>query len=117
MLRTALFALALVAAPALAQDYTGTYTAKHPSSGDKIVLELQQEADHVSGTLSGNGNTFEVDADVVPEGIVGEVTGKDAWVFIVAQLTGTQLIVQLFEPGPTGAPNPDSVRQMRMVRE
>src|SRR6267143_4641430 len=57
MLRAACLSAALLAcAPALAQNYAGTYTAKN-ASGGTVMLTLAQDAQSgVSGTLTGYGS-------------------------------------------------------------
>ena len=119
MLRTAFLALLLACAPALAQeDYSGTYTTTHPTAGTKIVLELEQQDKRLSGTLTGSGSTFDVAAEVHPDGVaVGEITSDNAMVYLVARREGAMLLVELFEPDQSGAPDAQSMRQMRMARE
>ena len=63
-MRMAFFSAALIAcAPALAQtqtqSFSGTYTTKNPQ-GDTVTLTLKQDAKKaVTGTLTGNNNSFD----------------------------------------------------------
>src|SRR5437762_11818955 len=58
MLRAACLSAALLAcAPALAQNYAGTYTARN-ASGGTVMLTLTQDAQSgVNGTLTGFGSS------------------------------------------------------------
>src|SRR2546430_17617850 len=71
MLRTACLSAALLAcAPALAQNYAGSYTAPN-ASGGTVMLTLTQDAQSgVSGTLTGYGSSsLQVQARVQAEGL------------------------------------------------
>src|SRR2546421_12033975 len=98
MLRTALLSAAVIAcAPAFAQtqtqNFSGTYTTKNPQGGT-VTLTLKQDAKKaVTGTLTGNNNSFEVKAQATPDGLLGRVTAgagnNPLW--ILAELQGGQL--------------------------
>lgn len=109
-------ALAFPAA-ALAQEYAGTWVARHPNGGT-VTLKLEQQGPgEVIGTLEGNGASFEVDAEVRADGLVGMVSGAEAMVYLTGRLSGTTLQVMLVEPGPGGQPNMQSARQIMFSRE
>ena len=65
MLRAVLLSATLLAcAPALAQNYGGTYTAKNASGGNVMLTLTQDGQKRVSGTLTGHGNSsLQVQAD------------------------------------------------------
>lgn len=113
MLRIAMLVAALLAcAPALAQNYSGTYTTQNPQGGT-VTLRLKQDANKaVTGTLSGNGNTFQIQAEVTAEGVLGTVTSGANTLYMLAQLQGGKLNVILAEPGPGGQPNLQAARQL-----
>jgi hypothetical protein len=119
MLRITVFVTAvLVCAPALAQNqnYSGTYTTKNPQGGT-VTLTLKQGAKKaVSGTLSGNGNTMQVEAEVTPDGLLGRVTNAGNMLFILAELQGTQLNVVLAEPDANGRPNLQAARRLTFAK-
>ena len=117
MLRAAVFFAAVLAcAPALAQNYSGTYTTKNPQGGT-VTLTLKQDAKKaVTGTLSGSGNTFQVQADATPDGLLGMVTSAGSMLYILAQLDGAQLNVVLAEPGAGGKPNMQAARQLAFTK-
>jgi hypothetical protein len=119
MLRITVFVAAvLVCAPALAQNqnYSGTYTTKNPQGGT-VTLTLKQGAKKaVSGTLSGNGNTMQVEAEVTPDGLLGRVTNAGNMLFILAELQGTQLNVVLAEPDANGRPNLQAARRLTFAK-
>src|ERR1043166_9038339 len=59
MLRPALLsAVFLLSAPALAQNYGGTYTAKNASGGNVMLTLTQDGQKRVNGTLTGSGSTY-----------------------------------------------------------
>jgi hypothetical protein len=117
MLRAALSIALLCGAPAFAADnFAGTYTARNPQ-GNVVTLTLKQDAQgKVSGTLSGQGLTFKVEAEVRPEGLVGMLSGEGGTLFLISRLRGAELDVLLAEPGPTGQPNMQATRQFAMTR-
>ena len=121
MLRTTawLAAALLACAPAMAQtpSYSGTYTTKNPQGGT-VTLTLKQDAKrNVTGTLTGNNNSFQVKAQVTPDGMLGQVTsteGNTLW--ILAELQGAQLAVVLAEPGADGRPNLSAARRLTFAK-
>jgi len=119
MVRTLGFLLVslVLSSAALAQSYGGTYVTQNQQGG-KVVLTLKQNAQkQVTGTLSGNGNTFEVLAEVNQNGqLIGTISGNGAKLFLAAELEGRQLKVALVEPGPSGQPNLNASRQLVMTR-
>ena len=103
-------------ASALAQSYSGTYTAKN-NQGGTVTLALKQDAKgNATGTLSGNNTTFQVKATVNAEGLYGTVVSASGTLFIAAQLEGEQLKVVLAEPLPNGQPNMAAARRLVMAR-
>ena len=108
----------LAASPLLAQnDYAGTWTARHPN-GSTVTLTLEQQGPgEVVGKLEGNGASFDVDAEVRADGIVGMVTGEQAMVYLTGRLSGNgALLVVLIEPGPGGQPDMQSARQINFTK-
>ena len=105
MLRAVLSIGLLCCAPAFAaENFAGTYTARNPQ-GNVVTLTLKQDKQgKVSGTLSGQGLTFTVEAEVRPEGLVGMLSGESGTLFLISRLRGAELDVLLAEPGPTGSP-------------
>jgi hypothetical protein len=109
--------LLLLATPLLAQnEYAGTWTARHPNGGTVTLTLEQQGPGEVVGKLEGNGASFDVDAEVRADGLVGMVSGDEAMVYLTGKLTGNTLLVMLVEPGPGGQPNMQTARQIRFTR-
>jgi hypothetical protein len=109
-------ALLVVAFPAMAQNYSGTYTTRNPG-GNTVTLTLTQDKQgKVTGSLSGNGASFQVQGQAQPEGMMGTVTGEAGKLYIMAQLDGANLRVVLAEPGPGGQPNLQGAQQLLMTR-
>ena len=107
----------LAATPLLAQnEYAGKWTARHPGGGTVTLTLEQQGPGEVVGKLEGNGASFDVDAEVRADGIVGMVSGNEAMVYLTGRLSGDTLLVMLVEPGPGGQPNMETARQIRFSR-
>ena len=101
---------------AFAQEYAGTWTAKHPNGGS-LTLKLEQPGPGaVMGTLEGNGHSFDVSAEVTAEGFIGLVTSPDAMIYIGGEIRSPFLFVELMEPKADGEPNKDSRRVIRFSR-
>ncbi len=118
MLRAACLSLALAAwcAPALAQSYAGTYTTRNPQ-GNIVTLTLEQDAKgRVTGTLSGQGTTFRVEAEARPDGLAGTLSSEAGTLVLLSRLNGNELQVLLAEAGPDGRPNLQAARQIVMTR-
>ena len=108
--------LLLAAAPALAQEYAGTWVARHPNGGT-VTLKLEQQGPgEVIGTLEGNGASFDVDAEVRADGLVGMVSSNEAMVHLTGRITGPTLFIVLIEPGPGGQPDLQSRRVIRFSK-
>jgi hypothetical protein len=113
MLRVIGVALAwLLCAPAFAQSYAGTFTTTNQQGGI-VTLTLEQDgASNVKGTLVGNNNTFEVDAQATPHGLMGKVSGAQGQLYLMAQFEDATLVVILAEPMANGQPNLNSARHI-----
>ncbi len=113
----AVLALALAfPAAALAQEYAGTWVARHPNGGTVTLTLQQQGPGEVVGTLEGNGASFEVDAEVRADGIVGMVSSAEAMVHLTGRITGPTLFIVLIEPGPGGQPDLQSRRLIKFSK-
>lgn len=117
MLRAAVFAIAAFAcACACAQDYSGTFSMTSPHGGP-VTLTLKQDAQQqVTGTLAGNGATFKVDAKVMPDGLMGTISGDAGELYLMAKLDGPHLMVILAEAGTNGHPNLQVARRLVFTR-
>ena len=122
-MRMALLSAALIAcAPALAQtqtqNFSGTYTTKNPQGGTVTLILKQDAKKAITGTLTGNNNSFDVKAQATPDGLLGQVTasGGGGTLWILAELQGTQLNVVLAEPGANGRPNLEAARRLTLAK-
>ena len=109
---TGFIAALLVSGAAFAQTYTGTFTTKNEQGGTVTLTLKQDGASHVKGTLTGNDNTFQVDAKVTPDGLVGKVSGQQGLIYLMAQFEGQNLTVVLAEPLANGQPNLNTARRI-----
>ena len=113
MLRIIGFAIAtLVCFPAFAQNYSGTFTTKNEQGGTVTLALKQDSASNVKGTLTGNNNTFQVEAKATAQGLMGKVSGPQGQLYFMAQFEGANLTVLLAEPMANGQPNINSARRI-----
>ena len=118
MLRTACLSAALLAcAPALAQNYAGTYTAPN-ASGGTVMLTLTQDAQSgVSGTLTGYGSSsLQVQARVEAEGLRGTAGNSFGLLYLTGRLNGEELSIVLMESDLGGKPNPRRASELRLAK-
>lgn len=109
-------AATLVCASAFAQNYAGTFTTRNEQGGT-VTLALKQDAQKkVTGTLTGNNNTFQVSAQATAQGLMGRITGPQGTLYLMAQFEGASLAVILAEPGPNGQPNLNSARRISFAK-
>lgn len=106
----------LTSAPLLAQDYTGSYAAANDQGGQTVVT-LQQVGQQVTGTIAGNGNTFQVEGVTEDGAIVGAVTGSMGGFYFQAELDDGQLYFTLIEPDANGQPNYDAATTLVFARQ
>ena len=90
MLRAACLSAALLAcAPALAQNYGGTYTAKNASGGTVMLTLAHDDQKRVSGTLTGHGSSsLQVQARVEAEGLRGTAANNFGMLYLTGLLDG-----------------------------
>jgi hypothetical protein len=118
MLRAAFFSAALLAcAPALAQSYGGTYTAKNASGGNVMLTLTQDGQKRVSGTLTGHGSSsLQVQARAESEGLRGTAANSFGMLYLTGRLDGDELSIVLTESDVGGKPNPQRARELRLAR-
>ncbi|HEV3011145.1 MAG TPA: hypothetical protein VGX52_19135 [Burkholderiales bacterium] len=118
MLRTACLSAALLAcAPALAQNYGGTYTAKNASGGTVTLTLAHDEQKRVSGTLTGHGRSgLHVQARVESDGLRGTAGNNFGMLYLTGRLKGEELTVVLTESDVGGKPNPQRASELRLAR-
>jgi len=102
----------LVSGVAFAQSYSGTFTTKNEQGGTVTLALKQDGASNVKGTLTGNNNTFQVDAKATPQGLMGKISGPQGQLYLMAQFEGANLAVVLAEPMANGQPNLSSARRI-----
>jgi hypothetical protein len=111
--------LALLAAGTLhAQTpaYTGRYLTPDQTGGT-VVLVLQQAGGAVTGTLSGTNVAYTLNGVLQEGSVFGTVTGPGIGLYFTAELSGAQLTLTLFEPGPDNRPNYDRGQTMAFTRQ
>ena len=118
MLRAACFCAALlVCAPALAQDFGGTYTTTNASGGTVMLVLAHDGSKRVTGTLTGYGNSsLNVQARVESEGLRGTAGNQYGMLYLSARLNGDELSIVLSESDLGGKPNPQRARELRLAK-
>lgn len=116
MLRLIGLAIALASTPASAQNYSGTFTTKNEQGGTVTLTLKQDGAANVKGTLTGNNNTFQVDARATPQGLMGKISGPQGELYLMGEFEGANLAVILAEPMPNGQPNLNSARRILFTK-
>lgn len=118
MLRAACLSAALLAcAPALAQNYGGTYAATN-ASGGAVTLTLTHDAQsRVNGTLTGHGSSsLQVQARVEADGLRGTAGNDFGILYLTGRLSGEELSIVLSEPDLGGKPNPRRASELRLAK-
>lgn len=88
-----------------AQDYSGTYTLTNQKGGVTSLTLRQDAQGNVTGTMSGNGNQYQVEG-IVEEGFaVGAIYDQQGGVYFEAELQGNQLLLTLIEVGANNEPD------------
>ena len=118
MLRAAFLSAALLAcAPALAQDYGGTYTTTNASGGTVMLTLTHDGSKRVTGTLTGYGNSsLNVQARVESDGLRGTAGNNFGLLYLAARLNGEELSITLSESDLGGKPNPQRAKELRLAR-
>ena len=118
MLRTVcVFAVLLACAPALAQNYAGTYTAKNASGGTVKLTLAHDDQKRVSGTLTGHGaSSLQVHARVEGNGLRGTLGNSFGMLFLTGRLSGEELTLVLTEADVGGKPNPKRATELRLAK-
>lgn len=118
MLRAACLSAALLAcAPALAQDYGGTYTTTNASGGTVTLTLAHDERSRVSGTLTGHGSSsLQVQARVEGDGLRGTAGNNFGMLYFTGRLKGEELSIVLTEADLGGKPNPQRATELRLAK-
>ena len=118
MLRAAFLSAALLAcAPALAQNYGGTYTAQNASGGTVMLTLTHQDKTRVSGTLTGYGsNSLQVQARAGADGLSGTAGNNFGMLYLTGRLDGEELSIVLTESDLGGKPNPKRASELRLAK-
>jgi hypothetical protein len=99
------FALLLLPSFTEAQSFTGTYTVTN-NQGGVVTLSLQQDATgNVTGTMSGQGQSLQVEGVLEGTAAVGAIYNEGGGVYFEAVFNGPQLMLTLIEAGPDNQPD------------
>lgn len=99
------FGLLLLPSVIEAQSFTGTYTVTN-NQGGVVTLSLQPDATgNVTGTMSGQGQSFQVEGVLEGTAAVGAIYNEGGGVYFEAVFSGPQLMLTLIETGPDNQPD------------
>ncbi len=104
--RSALIVPALVLAAfssAAGQAYSGTFTVPTEAGVMTFVL-VEEGGTSVSGSLSGNGQTYQASGVIGPDGVEGRLTGPGGLMFFEAERWEDELWVMLYSADDQGQP-------------
>lgn len=107
----------LVAAPAAAQSYDGSYAARNDQGGQTVVT-LRQQGEKVTGTIVGSGSTFQLNGVLEEGAIVGAVTGAPGGgLWFEAELDEGTLYLTLIGTGADGQPDYEQASTLVFARQ
>ena len=103
-----------LAADAGGQSISGTYTTTPAQAGGApVTLVLQKDPQgKVTGSLSGNGVSYAVEAEMQGEDVAGSLSGGGMRSYFEAHREGTQLRVIMAETGADGKPDYAKAREI-----
>lgn len=102
--------------PPAAGGLSGTWQAPTPAGGT-VTLVLTQAGQRITGTLSGNGAQFQVEAELGEDGgFYGTARGQGGALFIGGELQEGALGLALAELTADGMPDMRSAQELRMTR-
>ena len=115
----ALFLVApmLFAGPVFAQRYSGTFTVGNEVGG-VMMLTLQEARDGtVTGKLSSNGVSYQVEGRLEDGAVVGAMRGSEGTLFFEADRVENELWVTLYGTDAQGQPNYEDSTEIDFVAE
>ncbi len=112
---TALLAL-LLTAPLTGQNYSGTYLLRAQDGGTVTLTLRQDAAGKATGTMSGNGATFQLAGQLQGPELVGTASGGGNSAWFEASLDGTELHLIVADVGPNGQPDLDRAKEIVLSR-
>ena len=120
-LRRSAFAL-ILAVPAAstmldAQQIAGSFSTTNQQGGAVTLVLRPAGNGRVEGTLSGNGNTFQVEGTMGDDAAEGTVSGSGIKMFFAARVQGENLSLAMAEPDANGQPNFTRATQMAFKRD
>lgn len=102
-------------APARAQTFAGNFLSED-DLGAPLWLQLLQAGDgSITGSLSGSGAEFRLQARVVSGMLIGTLDGVGGAIHLEGGFDGGVLLLDLANLGPTGAPDRSSTTRFAFV--
>ncbi|MEO8139689.1 MAG: hypothetical protein ABI742_08590 [Gemmatimonadota bacterium] len=106
----------LVTAPLAAQNYTGTWLLQSDNGGTVTLALRQDGAGNATGTMTGNGATFQLTGERKGPELVGKATGNGSSVWFEASLDGNALHLVLADVAPNGQPDLGGAKEIIFTR-
>lgn len=105
-----------LAAPAAGQAILGTFTTTNAQGGTVVLQLAAAGSGRISGTLAGNGTTFQLQGTMGSDAANGTITGPNMAAFFAAQVEGDQLQLVLAPPDAQQQPDMSQAQQIRFTR-
>ena len=106
-----------LAHPAVAQNFSGTYTATDQTGGT-VTLVLQQDAQGlVTGSFSAGGLTFRVRANIEDDDLFGAAVGDAGALYLEGYVEGGEIFLLLAEIGPDNQPDFSDASEIVLQRQ
>jgi len=113
----AALAVLLIPSSLAAQNFTGTYAMPNQQGGTITFSISQDAAGKVTGTVTGNGNSFQLEGVLEEGSAVGAIYNDQSGMYFQADLTGNQLAVTIIGVGPNNEPDYNQTEQWTLTRQ
>lgn len=107
----------LFTAPLLAQQYSGTFTVANDVGGVMTLLLRQAGDGTVTGVLSSDGVTYQIEGRLQDGLLVGVMISSEGKLFFDAERSQEELWVTLYGPDAQGQPNYDDYTEIDFVAQ
>lgn len=113
----ALFASFIASGAVNAQSIVGTYTTRNPQGGTVTFTLQPSGSGKVTGSLSGNGSSFQAMGTMGDDAADGTLSGSGVNMFFSARVQGDNLELTLIEPDRNGQPNFQRATRLNFQRQ
>jgi hypothetical protein len=108
--------ISTLAAPAEAQNYSGTFTTKNDAGGVVTRVLAQDMAGQITGTLASDGVSYVLNGVLEEGSVLGTMTAEQMGLYFAAEFDAGVLYLTLFEAGANNEPNCDTGQTIVLSR-